>query len=186
MSHNPNDARYRHLAMRMEVEAIMSEHETSDEQHRAHPPKSEWGPGPWQDEPDRFEWRHKGVPCLALRGPWGAWCGYVAAEPGHPWHGHEPDAEVHGDVTFTGTCSGHICHVPEPGEPDDVWWLGFDCAHAFDLQPGMGAYLRKVDGMLPERFAGVDPFSDGTYRDLAYVRAQCEQLADQLIAARAQ
>ncbi len=28
-------------------------------------PKPAWGPGPWQAEPDRVEWTHAALPCLA-------------------------------------------------------------------------------------------------------------------------
>lgn len=61
-----------------------------------------------------------------------------------------------------------ICHLPEPGEPNDVWWFGFDCAHSGDVSPG---YDRELRG-----------FGTGhdTYRDLDYVVRQCEQLAAQL------
>lgn len=46
---------------------------------------------------------------------------------------------VHGGVTFTGGCSedGVICHIPTPGRPDDVWWIGFDTCHSQDVAPGM-------------------------------------------------
>lgn len=49
-----------------------------------------WPSGPWDDEPDRVEWRDEatGLPCLALRNDmFGSWCGYVAVPPGHPVHG---------------------------------------------------------------------------------------------------
>lgn len=37
--------------------------------------KSAWGPGPWQDEPDRVEWEHAGLPCLMVRSrDLGQWC----------------------------------------------------------------------------------------------------------------
>jgi len=51
--------------------------------------KSEWGDGPWHNEPDRFEWSDKetGLVCIARRGPMGAWCGYVGVSPTHPAHG---------------------------------------------------------------------------------------------------
>lgn len=166
-----------------------------------------WGIGPWLAEPDRLEFRHKGVPCLLNRGPLGAWCGYAACEPGHPWHGkhysgqynYETEeyeeqpipAEVHWGLTYADACQGDICHVPAPGEPDDVWWLGFDCAHCDDLTPSMRQYsvrsmakrllptvVLAMLADLPER----EEF--GTYRDLAYVRAETEGLAEQIIAAR--
>lgn len=59
--------------------------------------------------------------------------------------------EAHGGLTFAGPCmegaeeGPFVCHVPEPGRPDEVWWLGFDCGHAFDLSPTMAAKLRELD-----------------------------------------
>ncbi len=52
-------------------------------------PKSEWGVGPWTDEPDRDEWTHAGLPCFARRGPSfsGHWCAYVGVPKGHVLYG---------------------------------------------------------------------------------------------------
>jgi hypothetical protein len=140
--------------------------------------KSTWGEGPWQSEPDRVDFRHAGLPCLLRRHErLGNWCGYAAVPPGHPLHGkhyHEVDVKAHGGLTYANACRGPICHVPGPGEPDDVWWFGFDCSHAFDLCPGMAAWERSLGCRPPE----IDRLE--TYRDLAYVRAQVEKLAEQL------
>jgi hypothetical protein len=134
--------------------------------------KSKWGPGPWQSEPDRIEWRYRGVPCLMVRQPSaGHWCGYVAVEPGHPWHGlnySDFDAEVHGGLTYSEKRAGRICHVPQPGEPDDVWWLGFDCAHLGDLSPGYVRWHNTTE----------------TYKTAGYVKDETERLADQLVEKR--
>jgi hypothetical protein len=144
--------------------------------------KSTWGDGPWQTEPDRVEWRHAGLPCLALRGPHGNWCGYAAVPPGHPLHGKTydaPDVEVHGGLTYADACAGAICHVAPPGEPDDVWWFGFDCGHCFDVMPGMNARLRAMghnDDWLD------NDLLQATYRPFAYVEAEINRLADQLAA----
>jgi hypothetical protein len=133
--------------------------------------KSTWGPGPWQDEPDKVQWQDEatGLPCLIVRGPSGAWCGYVGVPRPHPSYGEDYDyvnVEVHGDLTYAGKCQGHgrICHLVEAGEDDDVWWLGFDCSHSWDFSPG---YRSRMDG-------------DETYRDQAYVAAEVENLAKQL------
>ena len=128
-----------------------------------------WPPGPWDGEPDRIEWRHEGLPCLILRGQFGALCGYVAVPPSHPCHGlgyDEVPAHAHGGLTYSDACAGRICHVPREGEPDDAWWLGFDCAHAGDVVPAFRIFL-----------------GDQEYRDVAYVRAEVESLAEQLTAA---
>lgn len=47
--------------------------------------KSDWGKGPWQDEPDKVQWQDNatGIPCLAVRNSLGNWCGYVGVSKGH-------------------------------------------------------------------------------------------------------
>lgn len=133
--------------------------------------KSAWSPGPWQVEPDRVEWRYLGLPCLIVRTEHtGGLCGYVGVPPGHPAREAGDEAfDVHGGLTYGAPCdeNGKICHVPLPGEPADVHWLGFDCAHAGDLIPNLGL------GM------GIS-FNGDVYRDVAFVRAQVERLADQV------
>lgn len=143
----------------------------------------QWPSGPWDGEPDRVQWPDAatGLPCLALRHPYfGHWCGYVGIDRGHPLHGRSHDGDlalaVHGGLTFFGPCDGGvgICHVPALGEPEHVWWLGFDCAHYQDYSPN-NARLAAERGY---------PFTirpDEVYRTLDYVRQQCASLARQLI-----
>ena len=157
--------------------------------------KSGWGDGPWQQEPDKVQWQDEatGLPCLIVRNLSGALCGYVGVAEGHPWFGigysdridrveteerdwsaPTPDGliEVHGGLTFSGLCNPSapedrgICHKPAPGEPDHVWWFGFDCAHAWDLSPG--------------RLTRFWSEPDEVYRDITYVRRQVVSLAGQL------
>lgn len=144
--------------------------------------KSDWGDGPWQQEPDRVDWHHAGLPCLMVRGPLtGSWCGYVGVPPSHPCYGkgyNDLDVEVHGGLTYAAACDGErICHVPAPGESDETFWFGFDTGHSWDVSPAMDARIRSY---------GLPPSSgliDGTtYKDVAYVRAETEKLADQLAA----
>lgn len=150
-------------------------------------PKSEWGDGPWQNEPDRAEFKHAGMACMISRGPYGAWCGYVAVPAGHPCYEvnyGNLDVEVHGEPTYSNKCGGHICHVPEPGEPDDVWWIGFDCGHSGfegDLVPADHAMHQKLSHLtgidIGPRFG-----MNEVYRDQAYVTAETKRLAEQLAA----
>lgn len=147
--------------------------------------RAKWPPGPWTAEPDRVDWKSSvGYPCFIKRNILGAWCGYVGLTEGHPAYGHDytrkyeklPDGDddferpidgpldmiqVHGGVTYGDKCSGLICHVAAPGEPDQLWWIGFDCNHGFDDAPGIGACL-------------------GEYRDVAYAREETNLLALQL------
>lgn len=147
--------------------------------------KSTWGPGPWQDEPDKIQWQDEatGLPCLIVRvAESGHLCGYVGIAPGHPWYELEAGrikAPVHCGLNFGKHCqlgdeARYVCHVPGPGEPDHLWWLGFDCGHAFDLQPGIEALLRRTGDdfqlELPPAFRSV-------YRDIPYVRANVARLA---------
>jgi hypothetical protein len=109
-------------------------------------------------------------------------CGYVAVAAGHPWYGkgyNDVEVSVHGGLTFNGKCqpNGHICHIPKPGESDDVWWLGFDCAHSGDYTPRFAAQLRQVMGRYHE------DLDTEAYRNLAYVTADVEYLAAQAKAA---
>lgn len=133
-----------------------------------------WPRGPWDGEPDKVQFRTEaGFPGLVVRNRLGGLCGYVGVPKEHALHGvHYGDVDgrfdVHGGLTYSESCAGHICHVPEPGEPDDVWWFGFDCVHCYDLAPSMLRY---------GHCAGDE------YRDLAYVRGEVESLARQLAGA---
>lgn len=162
------------------MNAIVEKTET----HHLADRKRAWPPGPWQDEPDRVEWREHGFPCLALRHDEGGhWCGYVGVPPGHPWHGRgdlmsDDFCDCHGGVTFASPCAhGHegdpryVCHVPLPGEPAEVWWIGFDFAHSGDWSPGWTPRPR------------VWLHFGETYRDLAYVTAEVSSVAKQAMEA---
>lgn len=133
-----------------------------------------WPEGPWIGEPDRVQWRTcAGLPGLIVRNRLGGLCGYAAVAPGHPAYGQpydDVDVAVHGGLTYAGACQedGPICHVPDVGEPDDVWWLGFDCGHVGDVLPRMLA------------LNGPDPILGETYKDLPYVTGEVEELARQL------
>ena len=152
-----------------------------------------WPKGPWDDEPDRVDWKTKaGLSAIALRHPAGHWCGYVAVPPGHPAYesGEEDVVDVHGGVTFANKCGGFVCHVPEPGEPAEVFWIGFDFAHCNDAAPsewderegwtrwsadGRTAYWGSASHARPGTVKGI-------YRDLPYVQSECEKVGEQLAA----
>lgn len=125
--------------------------------------KTTWGPGPWQDEPDFKAWHAHGYPCHLRRAAYGGtWCGYVTIPPGHPMYGkdyHSVPVEVHCGLTYG------------DAKADGSWAFGFDCGHAFDLQPGWMAHgipMSLIEG--------------ATYRDEAYATEQTDYLAAQLAA----
>jgi hypothetical protein len=146
-------------------------------------PKSEWGEGPWLTEPDHVDFEHLGYPCILHRNKHGSWCGYVGVPADHPWFGKgydDVDAEVHGGLTYAEPCQGDVCH---PGN-EPRHWLGFDCTHAFDKAPEMDAALASYK--LPD--GGSEPCKEWfgepvTYKDLDYVKAETERLAEQAAAA---
>lgn len=144
--------------------------------------KSTWGEGPWQNEPDRLEFESYGLPCLLVRQPHlGHWCGYAAVLPGHKYFKKrysDIDVNIHGGLTYSEHCQGHVCHVPKPGQPDNVWWLGFDCAHSGDVSPGMRANLKALSQVSPYPFPTSPHWEK--YRDIAYVKRQTKYLAKQL------
>lgn len=155
--------------------------------------KSGWGDGPWQSEPDKIQWRDEatGLACLIVRNNGGSLCGYVGVPDGHAWHGKGYDdvnAEVHGGATFAGPCSkgtdeSHgICHVAGPGEPDHVWWIGFDCSHAGDYDPASNARLPEhLRDHIGDPCWGNETIQ---YRDVAFVTAEVASLARQAAAGK--
>lgn len=147
------------------------------------PDKAAWGPGPWVDEPDKAQWTDPttGLPCLAVRSLRGDWCGYVGVNPGHPYHGRAPwdlPLVAHGGLNYGAPCqqNGRVCHEPEPGEPENVWWFGFDCGHShMDYVPAVVMEMRRVMGShMPSLFEETE------YRTLEYVQTICLVLACQL------
>ena len=146
--------------------------------------KSSWPRGEWDSEPDKVQWIDPAtnLDCLIHRGSSGALCGYVGLPRGHKFYGKDYEAarardgeylDVHGGLTFADSCSeevradgGGICHIPAPGRPADVWWLGFDCAHSGDLCPAYSEDDRGYE----------------QYRDIFYVKHEVQKLAAQLSA----
>jgi hypothetical protein len=142
--------------------------------------RTKYGEGEWLAEPDHVEFRHAGFVCLIHRNNMGALCGYVGVPPGHPWHG-KSDSDVHrmcddiavnGGLTYANECAPPLCHVPEPGEPEHLWWIGFDCSHAYDVSPSMAKFDR-------DRGRDRTPSSCGvTYKNVAYVTSDTRGLAE--------
>jgi thiol-disulfide isomerase/thioredoxin len=144
--------------------------------------RSTWGSGPWDNEPDKMQyWDSKyNFPVVIKRNAMGSLCGYVGVSPGHPWYGQRYDkvdvhgeyVSVHGGLTHADGCdhgewAKSICHTVPEGQPDDVFWLGFDCGHCDDISPKYVDLNRELRG-----FGAV-------YRDWTYVTQECKNLAAQ-------
>jgi len=137
--------------------------------------------GPWKHEPHRVEFVHVGFNCLMLRQPnLLHWCGYVGVPPGHPFHGvryDDANISAHGGLTYANDCGGHVCHIPKEGEPDNLWWFGFDCAHLGDLVPGYDK--KSYRDMLGGR-KSVFLSKDSVYRTREWVEAEVRRMAEQI------
>ena len=88
-------------------------------------------------------------------------------------------------ITYADECAGNICHVPREGEPEHVWWFGFDCGHVGDFSPEMddpeSDHNQKMDALYPDWNARHAAYSaNKVYRDIDYVKAETERLAEQL------
>lgn len=152
--------------------------------------------GPWTDEPDKVQWvdSDTDLDCLIVRNRWGSLCGYVGVPAGHSLYEvpyQRIDVDVHGGLTFSDKCADSddgtgICHIPFEGRTHDIHWLGFDCGHFSDYQPGMAAMERKImPDLAPPPYAEPGYRAHWTierYRDLGYVMAECASLAKQIAA----
>lgn len=137
--------------------------------------------GEWTNEPDRVEFKHLGLDCLLSRNPFGFnWCGYVGVPKNHPFFGRDYSRlrfEVHGGLSYSRECNGHLCHggdspsVSASVTLQPIWWFGFDCGHAYDLRPGDAAIQRAI---------GLRPWVPPFYRNKRYVTTETEKLASQL------
>lgn len=112
---------------------------------------------------------HHGIEWVITQNAYGARCGYARIPLGHPWHGLSIDeqfAEVHGGITFS--------EPDKPcgkGGPDDAWWIGFDCMHAWDSpDPDLSNFQETYSRIM-----------NGTVRSQHYVREECKSLCEQII-----
>lgn len=74
--------------------------------------------------------------------------------------------DVHGGITF----AADNLYGIEKNIFGDLWWFGFDTAHAGDLKPFQTDIDRKYSY-----------HDDSVYRDFEYVKSETIKLADQLI-----
>ena len=140
--------------------------------------KSGWGSGRWNAEPDKVVWVDEatGLDCMINRNKrLGFLCGYVGVPKSNTHHGKGYDdapGDVNGGLTFASACfpapegpEFGVCHIEQPGRPENVWWFGFDCGHLYDTSPGM-----------------TDDFwePNATYKTFDWVVRQVTSLATQL------
>ena len=134
----------------------------------------------WVDEPDAVSFKHQGFDSKVLRmhfkdGPnhifGGFLNGYVRIPKDHVYYKKEYDdieCEVHGGLTY---CQAEL----------DGWWIGFDCAHTFDIVPSMELLYAHDEDMIKIR--AKYPFSSvwkRSYKNINFVIEECKKLAEQM------
>lgn len=130
-------------------------------------PNRDLPPGEWTNEPDKIVWyfpQYNLMGMIVRSKRSGHLCGYIGVPEGHSLHGlhyNEASGSVHGGWTYGNSCGGHICHDALPGEPEHVYWFGFDCAQSEDLSPKL-------------------PYTTGTYKNIYYVAKELAEVAPEL------
>ncbi len=159
-----------------------------------------WGLGEWVEEIDELKWEYKGIKCQIIRNASmkdgiisgvGQLNGYVVLPRNHPWQEMEYDkidAKVHGGITDSSVME------------DGCTRIGFDCAHYDDETPStpekifrfmmtlaeksseeyfkVRAALEKIEEL--KRLCSLDDCM--TYKNINYVKCECERLVDQMLA----
>ena len=116
-----------------------------------------------EKEGDSLLWNHTcsnnvTIECSIHRNVVKALCGYITLTPDNSLYGvgyDDLDLQAHGGLTYNSY------------DDNNNWVIGFDCAHHGDLTP---YFLLDEDSVFGLR---------GTYRDMQYVKSECENLAEQ-------
>jgi hypothetical protein len=117
-----------------------------------------------EKEGDELQWDYtcgNGViiHCSIHRNGVKALCGYITLTKDSSLYGvgyDDLDLHAHGGLTYDGY------------DENENWVIGFDCAHYQDLSP---YFLLSEEYSFGQR---------GTYRDMEYVKSECENLAEQV------
>jgi hypothetical protein len=117
---------------------------------------------------DIRRWQSHGLKCLAAINKMGIPVGYVGVSESHPdyaktYHEIEGEIEVHGGLTFSEMW---------PDEKDGLWYFGFDCGHAWDIDMSIRDYIENRNTPRGPIFA--------SNKNIEYVQQECERLAEQL------
>ena len=128
--------------------------------------KTGWPDGVWMDEPDEVRFSVAGFECFIVRHHrLGHLCGYIGVPQEHPFYGvnyDDIDIEAHGGLTYSDEGSGLGKKVEQFEVNEQLWFLGFDCAHFNDHIPTLE-----------------DSFGS-EYRTIEYVKKELARIATQL------
>ena len=128
----------------------------------------------WPHTESMFE--YQGYMCVVLLQRLGHRCGYVGLKDDDPRYGKKygklDKIECHGGLTYS---AGHLL----ADVPRGMWWIGFDCAHAWDA-PDIEA-VREIFGEFDAERAAICYNHGAPIRTREYVEAECRNIVDQLV-----
>jgi len=134
---------------------------------------------PWDNEPDELLFEHLGYTCLIKRGPRGTLNGYCFIPYMHPWYKLESFEKV--DSHMIQIHGGITCDIPtyDNIKKQRGRVLGFDTGNKGDTSPYL---LDFVEQSIVDVYTKLCEHSDGTapYKDMAFVKKECEFLAQKL------
>ena len=133
-------------------------------------------------------WHDRGYLCMVVLTPMGHRCGYVGIHKGQPYYGnayHKLDwIGCHGGLTYS-----ESYHPSYKGDVETtIWWIGFDCAHCYDIPDVKAAESAWGEGSEPAKRA--DRMASFSFGDCAQVRSlqfceeECTKIVDQLVNGR--
>jgi hypothetical protein len=130
-----------------------------------------FGEGEWIEEDDLVRFEHEGINCLVQRNQMGALCGYCEIPKGHKYFAGDYDDipyEAHGGLTYS-----------EYGPLG--FWIGFDCAHSYDVVPACENMLIEIQNKMRQRLRlESSRIFERSYKNIEFVKQQCMKLAEQI------
>lgn len=135
----------------------------------------------WLTEQNLKEFTYKGVNCLIVRNSiFKHLNGYIECQD-------DAMKEKLRDLTAHGSWTYEEKRNPTSNKKSSHVWIGFDCAHANDLLPGISELLNHEEFKnLSKELSRIELLlnSDAknkTYRNMAYVEKTIKDLIDQVI-----
>ena len=134
---------------------------------------------PWEGEPDRAEWEDEstGLQGRIIRNEiTHTLCGYVGVTSGELVGVDYNDLVMLGDGWDDYSPHGGFTYSGRDGDNRNVWWFGFDTAHADDFLPGIFVKMRMVGGVDGSKLIHSIPTEN--YRTWEFVDAEIRKVME--------
>lgn len=143
-----------------------------------------WGYGEWIEEPDVYEFEHKGFKCVISReiegarrlfsgGESGFLNAFLRVLYGHPWWTAEGEIE----------CEVYECLTYSSKDVRNEKWLGFSCRHEKDLVPS--EYKEVMKNLIKvNNTIYAEGVKEKVYKNIAFVKEELIKFADQAFEAQ--